>query len=133
MDMREQSVMARRILRVAAAVLVDGWCSAAVIGLVSWTVPDRVAGFPVAYITLPLAAVFLVTYALGDRGQRRLDGLPARLAARARRAAGHPFGMAVVAARPVARRDPDGELVATALSMRGNPRHRMAAPAPRPS
>lgn len=76
--MRKQRVMALQTLRVAVAVLIGGWCSAAVIGLVSWSVLERLAGFPVAYFGLPLTAVFVVTYVLGTRGERHLgDALAA--------------------------------------------------------
>ena len=130
-----------RTLRVAAAVLVGGWCSAAVIGLVSWTVLDRVAGFPLAYFALPLAAVLLVTYALGAQGKRRLGealaagwtgfllgSLPVLVVL-----PGHPsewlpslLGLSLAAI-------PMAGLGATARSMQGSPWHRLAAPAPAPS
>jgi hypothetical protein len=62
MNFGQRSDLARTVLRVAAAVLVGGWCSAAVVGLLGWTVAERVAALPVSYAAPPLLAVFLVTY-----------------------------------------------------------------------
>jgi hypothetical protein len=62
-------------LRTAAAVLLGGWCSAAVIGLVSWALLDRLAAFPLAYFALPLLAVFTVAYADAAEGRRLRDAL----------------------------------------------------------
>jgi hypothetical protein len=62
MNLAHRTDLARTVLRVAAAVLVGGWCSAAVVGLLSWTVAERIAALPVAYAAPPLLAVFLVIY-----------------------------------------------------------------------
>jgi hypothetical protein len=43
MNLAHRTDLARTVLRVAAAVLVGGWCSAAVVGLLSWTVAERIA------------------------------------------------------------------------------------------
>jgi len=67
-----QQLLALCTLRVAAAVLMGGWCSAAVLGLVSWSLLDRVAGFPMAYFALPLIGVFAVTFLVDGQEQRSL-------------------------------------------------------------
>jgi hypothetical protein len=60
MSIGHRSDLAHTVLRVAAAVLLGGWCSAAVVGLLGRTVAERVAALPVAYAAPPLLAVFLV-------------------------------------------------------------------------